>query len=238
MKERMKNWIFMLAEDQIKGLTPEEIFNMPGYEADGQEKKKLSPMEKYYQQLERRNDPRRSRNGEKGDRLSNSSRKDDSEDDSAESQESDKAEKGNGSKQSDQFLKSVFDADKNAFAPLTTPSTFSDIFGGSKTDPSADEVQKQKTHNRELQQLYGNPFSSFSPGIDAPTRSPIESLMPIAGPSFTSPQVAPVPTFNPVTTPDFSAKAFGSATAPLQLKIETPKVTPIAPSFTAPRRPF
>src|SRR5215467_11368369 len=53
MRERMKNWIFMLPEDQISGLTPEEIFNIPGYEADGQEKKKLTPMEKYYQQLDR-----------------------------------------------------------------------------------------------------------------------------------------------------------------------------------------
>ena len=90
MRERMKNWIFMMPEDQIKGLTPEEIFDMPGYEADGQEKKKLSPIEKYYQQMGRRQDPRKAENGEKGDRLSSRRKGDLGDDPTDDSQDSDK----------------------------------------------------------------------------------------------------------------------------------------------------
>ena len=49
--ERRKNWVFMSPEDLLAGPTVEEILKSPRYEADGQEKKELPPLERYYQRL-------------------------------------------------------------------------------------------------------------------------------------------------------------------------------------------
>ena len=49
--ERRKNWVFMSPEDLLAGPTVEEILKAPEYDADGQEKKELPPLERYYQRL-------------------------------------------------------------------------------------------------------------------------------------------------------------------------------------------
>ena len=51
--ERRKDRGFETPEDLLTGLTAEEIFKVPELDRDGQEKKKASKMERYYQQLER-----------------------------------------------------------------------------------------------------------------------------------------------------------------------------------------
>jgi hypothetical protein len=169
---------------------------------------------------------------------------DDPTDDSQDS-DKEKTEKSASSKQNEPFLKNVFDSDKSGFAPFTAPNTFADILGTPKTETSAEDFQKQKTHSRELQQMYGNPFGAFNASGDAPTRSlaPVGSLSPNGSlEPFGSPVArgTTLPTFNSGGLPDLSPKGFAlsPSTPPLQPKIEPPKLTPAAPSFTAPKRPF
>ncbi len=47
--ERRKEWIFMRPEDFTAAPTPEEMMNMPEYGPDGQEKKKLTPLERFFE---------------------------------------------------------------------------------------------------------------------------------------------------------------------------------------------
>src|SRR2546422_9400694 len=51
--EKRKDWVFMSPEDLGSGPSTEEIFDMPEYERDGQKKKKLSPVERFYQKMDR-----------------------------------------------------------------------------------------------------------------------------------------------------------------------------------------
>src|SRR5882762_1711705 len=52
--ERQRNWIFLDPDDLAAGPTAEQIFNIPEYDANGQEKKKLSVMERYFENEERK----------------------------------------------------------------------------------------------------------------------------------------------------------------------------------------
>jgi hypothetical protein len=64
-KDWQENWVFMKPEDLLIGLTPEEIMQTKTYTADGQEKQKLSPVARYY-------DESSTRGHKKGDANSNS----------------------------------------------------------------------------------------------------------------------------------------------------------------------
>src|ERR1035441_1606605 len=49
--ERRKNWVFMTPEDLLAGPTVDDILKTPQYDANGEEKKELSPMLAYYRRL-------------------------------------------------------------------------------------------------------------------------------------------------------------------------------------------
>ena len=49
--ERRKNWVFMSPEDLVGAPTVEEILKAPELGPDGQEKKELPALERYYERL-------------------------------------------------------------------------------------------------------------------------------------------------------------------------------------------
>src|SRR6185436_10636005 len=51
--EQRRNWFLNSPDDLTRGPTAEEIFNLPEYGPDGKEKSKKTPIEKYYDRLER-----------------------------------------------------------------------------------------------------------------------------------------------------------------------------------------
>lgn len=52
-KRERENWPFQSPDDQKFGLTAEEIFKLPEYDSDGKVKEKKSPVEVFYERLDR-----------------------------------------------------------------------------------------------------------------------------------------------------------------------------------------
>lgn len=46
-----RNWIFMKPEDLLQGQSAEEMFNVPEYDSDGQKKKKLSALDRFFESM-------------------------------------------------------------------------------------------------------------------------------------------------------------------------------------------
>src|SRR5205814_1422396 len=53
MREKKENWVFANPEEAGKDSTLEEVFPMSEYDPDALEKKSLTPMERFYQRLQR-----------------------------------------------------------------------------------------------------------------------------------------------------------------------------------------
>src|SRR6516162_4530540 len=51
--EQRRNWYLNSPDDLTKGPSVEEIFNLPDYGPEGKEKSKKTPIEKYYERLDR-----------------------------------------------------------------------------------------------------------------------------------------------------------------------------------------
>ena len=49
--EKQKNWIFMTPDELLAPPSAEDVLNVPKYGPDGQEKKKLTPLERFYESL-------------------------------------------------------------------------------------------------------------------------------------------------------------------------------------------
>lgn len=77
--DKRKDRGFESPEDLVTGLTAEEIFKVPELDRDGQEKKKMSKMERYFQGLER--EQRGNTNQTKGDDLFGRQKQNDGRDD-------------------------------------------------------------------------------------------------------------------------------------------------------------
>jgi len=257
--ERKKNWIFLMEPDNLSsGLNEKEIFRMKGLSPEDQEKEKLSPMERYYQNLQRhsssstganKNDdgsslapvsPTSPRNlGEDGDErlpafvreTARTLRKLSNAEVGAESQSKEGGRpKSNGS------------------------SIFSDIFGSGSKIPSHSEVEAQKARMDEYRQIVGGPtVSPTSPNSLNPVSSlintkpqPVAPYLGIVNTSSSSPQqTGPVQSGTiggfriPGSIPDLAVKSLPMPSlTPEVPKYEQPKVTPPNPTFSAPRRVF
>ncbi len=257
LQQRRKDLIFMSPEDLVPGLTPEEIFRMPQYDKNGQETKKMSPLEQYYERLDHRRDVATARNpreeGQTFDaRKSSDLRKD------SDSQDGDLAHQPGGLKEGEQTLKSIFETElsSGAFGPRLTPVSASDIFGFGKNTATPEETEKQKAYKTELYKLYGVPLppdfgtgassvSTIGSIIDSPNPSisAASSLdgVPNGGPrnSFDAQSSALNRGFTSGGLPEVSGKLPGLAGPEISLpKVEPQKLTPLAPTFAAPTRPF
>jgi len=251
--ERRKNWIFMSPEDLTSAPSAEELLNLPEYSKDGQEKKMLSPLERYYQNLERGSKTATVKSKFQDDdafgfRDRDASRLDSGQRDAANLS-------GDGSDNERNLKRSLNpDADRDGQVPAR--SSFSDIFGLANVKPLAghDEVHKLRMEQFKTQ-ILGLPPSLPAAGIDpgnslqsliAPTpRAPAPPGAPVYGNSGSIGQIGfgqQSVAVNPLSlpgSPDAGQNSFGlSSPSPPPPKVEQPRLTPPAPTFTVPQRKF
>jgi hypothetical protein len=246
--ERQKNWIFLDPDDQAAVPTAEQIFNLPEYDADGQQKKKLSVFEQYLENQDRKRSGKNKSGKSKTDNVLGS-RKDSDSWDEAGAKDDLKGSDGIGER--DQSLKKSIGNESGNSPALAGRGTFSDIFGLGEKTPSAEDTAKHKAYMSEFHSLLNSgwqaPADSFNSswGLQGAAKSSVspvgafDSLPGVSRRESSSSLSGAVPTFNSTpahsTLQDFNVK---SASAPVLTPAPAAKVTPATPTFTAPRRAF
>src|SRR6266480_2434053 len=142
--ERQRNWIFLDPDDLAAGPTAEQIFNIPEYDANGQEKKKLSVMERYFENEDRKR---------AGKTKASKSRTDDLFGLQKEPGSLDEAGSKDDVKRSDEFserekaLRKLFGSEPGSSPAPVVRGTLSDIFGLGEKTQSAEDLAK---HNASI----------------------------------------------------------------------------------------
>jgi hypothetical protein len=150
--ERRKEWIFMRPEDFAATPTPEEMMNQPEYGSDGQQKKKLSPLERFLEDFGQK--PRSSSTN--SDALASKNGKSSG----LGSQFDEDKSLPEGIRESAKKLRGLLgtagaDSDN---AGSTGHSTLSDIFGlGSATDLTPEQIKEHKEYMKQYQDLLTGP---------------------------------------------------------------------------------
>jgi hypothetical protein len=247
--ERQRDWIFVDPDDASAGPTAESIFNLPQYDKNGQEKKKLSVFEQYYQNEDRKR-TEKAKAKSKTEELLNPDKDSDSWDDSSSNGD---RKSSKGFSDHEQGLYKLFGNDQKGTGPAITHGTLTDIFGlGEKTRSPEDIAKHSAAARDQLNSLFNSgwqppsdPFKSSSSFTDTtkpafstvgawdslPGSSRRDNSSSLAGtaPSFNS-------SFSHSSVSDFGAKS--TVTTPSVTPTPVTKFTPQAPTFTAPRRSF
>ena len=188
---------------------------MPEYGPDGQEKKKLTPFEQYYENLE--HPPADSKLSAAKDEILLGLRK------GSESWDAFAVHDGSGlpgtSSQREQELKKLFESDAGVSPFSANRGTFSDIFGVGDNTLSREDALKHKAYLDEYHAIldpgWKAPADSFSPlngALEAarPTFKPVGALDGVAsssrheaGSSFSG---MAIPSLNPASLPNVGVK--------------------------------
>jgi hypothetical protein len=243
--ERRKEWIFMRPEDFTSGPTPEEIMNLPEYGSDGQEKKKLSPMERFFQDFGQK--PRgSSTNSGLGSKSSASG---------LGSQDDDDKSLPEGIRESAKKLRGLLGTggtgtDNTGGTP--EHSVLSDIFGlGSDTDLTPAQIKEHKEYMKQYQDLLNGPrplptggsLSGLAPTPTSPDPAGLlgNAYGPLRPPGY-DPAIGGVnPTYVPSAPSDLNSRVLSqwnpmqnySTPAP-----QGPAPQPFSPIVQFPRRKF
>jgi len=247
--DRRKNWIFMTPEDLAAAPSTEEMLQTPEYGADGQKKKKISPLERYYQNLDRERHPSTAKNRFQDDDLLGASKRKDSADEPASQEDSNPPLAGT---ESERALKRLFNPDSVNGAVAPGRNAFSDVFGLGGGESSLEKELAHKKYMNEYQKMIGgsplitgtalpNSLGDFSPPL--PSASPGNALYGLpnsSGRSTVDSQLGTIkPMVSPSAMPDLSARGLASSSlSPSLPKIDPPRVAPPKPNFTAPQRKF
>jgi hypothetical protein len=250
--DRRKDWIFMTPEEMMAIPKAEDLLKPSEYGPDGQEKKKVSPMERFYEGLNRQGAGGLNAGAAGGPDPLGPPKETDPLDSLVPRDGEERLP--SGVKNSYQKLRGMLGTGSSAsvLTPALTHGTLSDIFGlGGDNNPSPDQIRAHEDYMKRYQELLGGtaPASSTDPlnplGGTAP--SPAAGGLPAPSvPSHLSsfdPQFAkPGPTHIPTPPADITAKVlnqwnpFQTQTAPIP---ETPKAPqPIPAIVDFPRRPF
>jgi hypothetical protein len=246
-----KDWIFMTPEELLHIPTLEDAFNLPQYDKDGRERKKLTPMERYYEALEARTTGRTRKSASPDDAtrssatglypaFGDSGRQDENLPD--------------GLRESEQRLRKILgirDRDSTPQSPLkSVRGSLEDIFGLGVTPLTEEQINAHKAYMQEYQKFLERPGPGLSP-------NPIAGALPGSVPGIV-PQNPVLPGFglprgegggatvagiNPQLVPgalqDPSAKLLNQWNALYVLpKTEAPKALMPPVSFDLPRRKF
>jgi hypothetical protein len=251
LMERRKDWAFMSPEDLVGGPSVEEIFNVP----QDNDRPKLSPMERYYEQLYHRDDPASRKKKDKGEDSVSDARSTPSGfpgDPAADANSKDPRPTPDSERTQKKSLESN---SRGGAAPREGSSMFADIFGLGKNLPSREEIETQKLRMDRFKNAIGIPTTT-GPASDplnvmgnltAPARQPLlpsrtmedspSGLLRQNGFDSQLGTIMAIPT--PAGIPDLNTRVFGpSSLAPALPKIDPPRAFPTAPSFTAPKRVF
>jgi hypothetical protein len=243
--KKKREWIYDTQAEMPNDSTFEEILNAPDFTDDGKDKRKLSPLDKYFDYLETKRKAGIAADKDKEDPLARLRRQAqglpaDSKDDE------DNSPKAEEDKESSTGLKALFKPDLSAspFAPKKPSSGFSDIFGLDRFRPTPEQDKEHREYMRQYQQLLGSspipgslqPAAPASPSIDV--RSPV--TFPGADPfALQRPAPVPVTTLPNVQSSLTDTKTFNTLPAYTPPVVQdSPKPLFPASPFEAPRRKF
>ena len=223
MLELRKNWVFMMPGDLKNEPTLEELFKLREYDRDGQERKELSPLERFYESLDRE---RLGATNRVGDRFAGSheNRRDDSFFPRANADPL-----GNPPLQTETKLKELFDKESGlALLPRRNGgSIFSDLFGSTELG-QMERTPAQKARLEEFKQLL-EPRSPF--GAPATTANSLSTL-----PGALSPASILSATPRPVVEPLFGSISAGVGTSPAGFRDSNAKASGQSSLAPAPPR--
>jgi hypothetical protein len=249
--DRQRNWVFLDPDEKAAGLSPEEIFHMPEFDADGQEKKKLSVFERYLANQDRKRADKaktdKSNTGRnKSEDFFGSGEESDSRDDAG--AWDDKSTDGAGNR--DRGVKKPFGNDIGGSAPLIGHGTFTDIFGLGEKAASAEDAAKHKAYMDEFRSLLNSGWKTTGETLSSPGGLPEaakSSFSPVgAWDSLPGSKSRETPSSFSGSVPSFSSSPSRSSgfdssfrnSTPAPAPAATTKVAPPIPTFTAPRRSF
>jgi hypothetical protein len=252
--ERRKNWVFMSPEDLVSEPTVEDVLKTPQLGLDGQEKKELPAIERYYRRLSNKRVDPDNLLQPKNEDLFGTPSKSNSRDERSQQED---ANLPGGLRESAQTLSKLVESDSNdgRFSRASTHGDFSDAFGLGNEPLSKEQIQEHKKFMDDY-------HSMVDPGWHPPAIATAENLMSTLGadaaasagksavglPSSLSPAPHTAlevqmdvtsPQLGPAALPDVNAQALGQTRpTPALPTVEPTRVMPPPPSFAAPKRSF
>jgi hypothetical protein len=251
--ERRKDWVFMTPEDLLDVPTVEQILKAPKFGAEEQDKKDLPAVERFYQRLAaKRSEAKNPLQPGNRDVFAPPV-------DSTPGEESasrDDTALPSGVKESAEELNKLFDPvnSDSPFVRAAPRGSLSDIFGFGTKTLSPLEVREHKKFIDDYHSMVdpgwrapvaatgGNPFSALAEAA-APTSTPALATpgLPSSAPrtAIEAQYDVRYPRLGPLDLPDVNAQAVGQTRPATPLPtVETTRILPPAPSFTAPKRSF
>lgn len=255
--KRREDWVFMLPEDMVSGLTPEEIFGLRDLDPSRTDKESQSMLERFYERM-REKESNGQRKGESADEDFLGLRRSDEKRNSSRTTEfGDNKDKPEGQlTESEKALKRLFNGESNGggiFASSDKATSFAEVFGF-KSEPTSERDKAFEARREEFRQLLiqspaaGGSLApeSFESSADTALRpvltSPLAGTSPLKSfePGFgaAAPNVLP-PSPGASTLPEFAPRT--SLSTP-SLAPPPPRVEPSKPALpadvSAPRRRF
>lgn len=246
-KEKQKDWVFETPGDSGSELTPEEIFKISEFGSDGQLKKKMTPLERFYERLERQ--PAGRTNQTNGDESFLTEKNPDGRDEptSLSTEKNREPVAKTATPTSKQLLGddpgSTFPADPGKTRSLSEILSFGQV-------ESPETIRARAARLQEFKQLL-EPRTASPPGAGGGTmtlfnRAPATGFTPppgleplsIASPrdSFSPPPTSVSAPPRPQGIPGI-ASGFPSLT-PTPLPVEPPRSPLASPTFNLPKRKF
>jgi hypothetical protein len=250
--ERRRDWVFETPDEILAGVSSDDKSNRRDQDKEGDDKLKLSPLERFYDRLYNKEKKGPTQKGHKRDLLSDSRKSgllsDDSEAD-------DDADLPFGIRETQREMKKLLVPRDRKEDSSTEPSRsgFSDIFGLGKNTRSREEIEMQKQRMDRYKELVGlpvtprqetDPLKQFRDLVGISRRSP--GLFPTMDTLRGLPQqnIFGVQSGSTALMPNTSLLPEGAtihttpSLAPALPKIEPPKTLPPPVTFGAPRRAF
>jgi hypothetical protein len=253
--ERRKNWVFSSPEDLLMSPTVEDILKKPVLGLDGKEQKELPAYERYFERLtSKRSAPEvNSLVPYKSDELFGSPSRANPREELAVQED---ANLPSGVKERAEALKKLLDAGggDRLFGQGAAHGTIADTFGLANNTPSKEQMQDHKKFLDDYRSVLDRTWHpptiplpgdapAFLADTAAPAMRPSPGLPSVARPALSheteaQPDVRNI-VLGPPELPNVSAQALGQTRPmPVLPAVETKRVTPITPSFNAPKRAF
>jgi hypothetical protein len=258
--ERRKNWVFMNPEDLIGAPSADDVFKTPQVGPDGQEKKELPPLVRYYRRLSNKqaelDNPLqfKDRDKNKSEDLFGMPGKSDSRDERV--PQEDLMIPG-GVRERAQELNKLVDSDRSDshFSQAATHGDFTDTFGLGNQHLSKEQTQEHKKRMDDYRSMVDpswhppvvvtpeNLLSTLTADSTSPAGKPavgLPSALSPAPPSALEAQMdVTSPRLGPAALPDVNSQALGQTRpAPVLPTFEPTRVPPPAPTFAVPKRVF
>ena len=249
--ERRRDWVFETPEEILATPSTDDVKSRRDQDKEGDDKLKLSPLERFYERLYSREKKENGQKANKRREQSDSQKPGVAADDS---DSDDDVDLPLGVRETQREMKKLFaPKDRKESSSSEPASAFSDVFGLGKNTRSREDAEMQKERMDRYKELVGlpvtprlqsDPLKQFRDMIGSSPRSP--GLLPTMdalgglpqqnafGAQAGSGTIAPNMTLLPQGATIHSTPSL----APVLPKIEPPKTLPPPVTFGAPRRVF